>query len=135
MRRGLFLDLLRTVAAGIGDLLIAADLWPVLILAGAFGLLLLQLTVLTVVVSSLSQRLNQVGRHLRELSKVVQGQARAIEQLSKSQKAALAVAPRVYPPAEIAEHQIPDSVQSADDPIDVQGALGEVMLAETSKIH
>lgn len=126
-------DLIRTAMVGLSELLLAADLWPVLVLAAAFGLLLLQLTVLTVVVSSQSRRLGHLGRHLRDLAKVVQRQAQAIEQVAHGD---LAPTPLASPPTESAEKQIPDLRESAkgqDDFEEQFKALQEVMLAETSK--
>ena len=131
---GLFLELLRTAVAGIGDLLAGADLWPVIVFSWAFGLLLVQLTVL-IVVSFQFRRLGQVGHDLRELSKIVERQAQAIEQLARAQKGGLTPAPRVFPPVN-SEDNMPDKVQSADGLIALHEqlkALREVMLAETTK--
>ena len=126
------LDLMRTAVVGLSELLLAADLWPVLVLAGAFGLLLLQLTVLTIVVSSQSRRLGHLSRHLRDLAKVVQRQAHAIEHSNDD----LAPAPLASLPPEGAEKQIPDlrEAPQASDDFEAQfKALQDIMLAETSK--
>jgi hypothetical protein len=134
-------DLLRTAMVGLSELLLRADVWPILVLAAAFGLLLLQLTVLTVVVSSQTRRLGQLGRHVRDLSRVVQRQAQTIEHFVHSGDD-LAPAPGISLPAEGAEKQIPDMRESLsdrepgheDEDFEEQfRALREVMLAETSK--
>jgi hypothetical protein len=130
------LDLIRTGAAVTGDLPVGADFWPLIVFAASYGLLLLLLTATVIIVSSHSGRLRQVSRHLRELSNVVQQQARAIEQLSDSPKSDLAPVPRVSPPGDIAENQIPGIVQSADGPVDLQEqikTLREVILKAASK--
>src|SRR5580765_7585578 len=101
------LDLMRMAMVGLSELLLAADVWPILVLAAAFGLLLLQLTVLTVVVSSQNRRLGQLGRHVRDLSRVVQRQAQTIEHFVRPGDD-LATTPRISLPAEGAEKQIPD---------------------------
>src|SRR5437016_3334438 len=134
-------DLVRGAAEGIGQLLVAADLWPVLILATAFGILLVQLTILIFFVDSLSRRLGQMHRDLRVLSMVVERwrKEETIEEMDRhSQRESVAPAAPVSLDAERPdEEQNPDSiVQSADGPVDLQEqlkALREVMLAETPK--
>ncbi len=129
---GLFLDFLRTIVSPIAG----ADLGPVVVLAAAFILLFLLLTVLIVIMSTQSRRLRQVGRHLRELSNVVQQQAQAIEKLRHFHDDDPAPALRVSAPERIAEDRIPEMVESADGPIDLHEqlkALRDVILAETAK--
>jgi len=129
---GLFLDFLRTIVSPIRE----AGIGPVMVLAAAFGLLLLVLTVLVVIMSSQSRRLRQVSRHLRDLSNVVQRQGRAIENLRAPQNDDLAPVPHISAPERLAEEPIPVMVESADGPIDLHEqlkALRDVILAETTK--
>ena len=130
------MDLLGTGAALTGGLPTGADLWSLIVFAASYGLLLLLLTATVFIGSSHSRRLRQVSRHLRELSNVVQQQARAIEQLGDSQKIESPPMPRVSPSGDVAENQSSSVVQSADGPVDLEEqlkTLREVILKAASK--
>jgi hypothetical protein len=120
------LDILRTGGVVTDGLAIGADLRSLIVFAASYGLLLLLLTTTVIIVSSHSRRLRQVSRHLRELSNVVQQQARAIEQLSNPPKSDLAPVSQVSPAGDIAENQIAGMVQSADSPVDQQEQLNNL---------
>jgi hypothetical protein len=112
---------------------VATDLFPLILLAVSFGLLILLLAVVVDTLSIQSRRLHQMTRHLRELSKVREP-ARSVEQLSDSQDEDLALT-AVSPGGEITEDER-DIVQSADGPVDLQEqlmAMREAILTETTK--
>ena len=77
----MFLDLLGRGVVAIARSLVAADLWPVIVLA--VGLLLL---IVVIPLVSQSLRLHRLSHQLRELSNIVQRQEqtiRATERLAK----------------------------------------------------
>jgi hypothetical protein len=117
------LDILRTGGVVTDGLSMGADLRWLIVFAASYGLLLLLLTTTVIIVSSHSRRLRKVSRHLRELSNVVQQQARAIEQLSDPPKSDLVPVFQVSPPGDIGENQIAGMAQSADGPVDLQEQL------------
>jgi hypothetical protein len=112
---------------------VATDLFPLILLAMSFGLLILLLAVMVDTLSIQSRRLHQMTRHLRELSKVVRQQARPGEQLS-DQDEDLALT-TVSPGGEITEDDR-NIVQPADGPVDLQEQLTtvrDVILTEAAK--
>jgi hypothetical protein len=119
------LDLLPLGAAVTDGLAIGAGSrsLELIVFAASYGLLLLLLTTTVIIVSSHSRRLRQVSRHLRELSNVVQQQARAIKQLSNPPKSDLTPVCQESPPGDIAENEIAGMVQPADSPVDLQEQL------------
>jgi hypothetical protein len=108
---GIFLDLLSRGGRISSLPCVGADLWPAIVLA--LGLLLLLL------ILPIALRLHRVSHQLRELSNVVQRQARAIERLTDLLNEDLAPAPPVFPFRSMAEDQS-HMVQSGDGPVDLQ---------------
>ena len=109
---------------------VATDLLPLILLATSFGLLILLLAAVVDTLSVQSRRLQQVTRHLRELSKVARHQAQVVGQLTdQAEDLALTT---VSPIGETAERDI---VQSAEGPVDLQAQLTplqEVTLTEVA---
>jgi hypothetical protein len=125
----MFLDLLGSGVVAMARFLVAADRWPVIVLA--VGLVLL--TVVIPLVSQ-SRRLHRMSHQLRELSNVVQRQEQTIWRLSLLlDNYHLAPTPPVFPFRD-AEDPNPSRVQSANDPVDLQvqrKTLREAMFAQT----
>jgi Sec-independent protein translocase protein TatA len=88
---------------------VGQDLWPIILLAVAFGLLLFLLVVIIVMLSNQTERLRRMTRHLRELSSTIQQQSPAIQQPPDSQDKDLTLAP-VSPAKRMAEKDLHEAI-------------------------